>query len=76
MCGLRDTRKENSGRPIERELSTDEKYERLKAQINLLKAENELLKKNPIFRKGDGNKKIRLSAEQNTAINIRINSSV
>lgn len=45
VCGLRDTRKENSGRPTERELSTEEKYERLKAQNNLLKAENELLKK-------------------------------
>lgn len=45
VCGLKDTRKENSGRPTERELSTEEKYERLKAQNNLLKAENELLKK-------------------------------
>ena len=43
--GLRDTRKGNSGRPIERELSIEEKYARLEAQVNLLKAENELLKK-------------------------------
>jgi len=43
--GLRDTRKENAGRPREKELSLEEKYERLKAQNNLLKAENELLKK-------------------------------
>lgn len=45
LCGLRDTRDLNSGRPIERELSIVEKYKRVKAQNNLLKAENELLKK-------------------------------
>jgi transposase len=45
VVGLNDSRKENSGRPSEKELSIEEKYERLKAQINLLKAENELLKK-------------------------------
>jgi len=45
ICGLTDTRQENSGRPSVKELSTEEKYERLKAQVNLLKAENELLKK-------------------------------
>ena len=43
--GLKDTRKDNAGRPREKELSLEEKYERLKAQNNLLKAENELLKK-------------------------------
>lgn len=43
--GLKDTRKENSGRPREKELSLEEKYARLEAQNNLLKAENELLKK-------------------------------
>jgi transposase len=45
VAGLRDTRAENSGRPCERELSLEEKYARLEAQHNLLKAENELLKK-------------------------------
>lgn len=45
ICGLNDTRKGNSGRPLEKDLSVEEKYERLKAQNNLLKAENELLKK-------------------------------
>jgi transposase len=45
ISGLRDTRAGNSGRPIERELSLEEKNARLEAQINLLKAENELLKK-------------------------------
>ena len=43
--GLQDTRKESSGRPRVRGLSEHEKYERLKAQNTLLKAENELLKK-------------------------------
>lgn len=43
--GLSDTRKGNSGRPSERELTLEEKYARLEAQNNLLKAENELLKK-------------------------------
>lgn len=45
ISGLRDTRKENSGRHSERELTLEEKYARLEAQHNLLKAENELLKK-------------------------------
>ena len=45
VSGLRDTRAENSGRPCERELTLEEKYARLEAQHNLLKAENELLKK-------------------------------
>jgi transposase len=43
--GLSDTRAGNSGRPLDRELSLEEKNLRLEAQINLLKAENELLKK-------------------------------
>ena len=43
--GLRDARKDNSGRPSEKEFSIEEKYTRLKAHNNLLKAENELLKK-------------------------------
>jgi len=45
VIGLTDNRKDNKGRPSEKELSIDEKYERLKAQNTLLKAENELLKK-------------------------------
>jgi len=43
--GLRDTRSTNSGRNLERELTLEEKNARLEAEINLLKAENELLKK-------------------------------
>jgi len=45
VFGLRDTRKENSRRKLERELTLEEKYARLEAERNLLKAENELLKK-------------------------------
>jgi len=45
IIGLRDTRTEKSGRSREKSLSLAEKNARLEAQINLLKAENELLKK-------------------------------
>jgi hypothetical protein len=45
VCGLRDTRGESSGRACEGELTLEEKYARLEAQHNLIKAENELLKK-------------------------------
>lgn len=45
VVGLKDTRKENSGRPSEKDLSLEEKYSRLQAKNHLLKAENELLKK-------------------------------
>lgn len=43
--GLKDTRIDNSGRSSTKELSLEEKYARLEAKMNLLKAENELLKK-------------------------------
>ena len=43
--GLDDSRKGNSGKTIGKELSIEEKYQRIKVQNNLLKAENELLKK-------------------------------
>lgn len=52
IVGLVDSRKSNSGRPNERDLSIDEKYERLQAQNNLLKAENELLKKIQFLERG------------------------
>jgi transposase len=57
ICGLQDTRKENSGRPSEKELSIEEKYIRLQAQVNLLKAENELLKKIDMLERGLRKKK-------------------
>lgn len=57
VCGLTDARKLNSGRPSEKELTIEEKYERLKAHNNLLKAENELLKKIQYIERGLNNKK-------------------
>ena len=41
----KDTRKFNTGRPTEKDLSLEEKYEKLQAKLKLLQAENELLKK-------------------------------
>jgi len=52
IIGLRDTRAENSGRPIERDRTMEEKNACLEAQINLLKAENELLKKIRLAERG------------------------
>lgn len=43
--GLQDTRKGNAGRPVDRELTLEEKIARLEAKNQLLRAENELLKK-------------------------------
>lgn len=57
VCGLQDTRRENSGRPSEKELSIEDKYIRLQAQVNLLKAENELLKKIDLLERGLRKKK-------------------
>ncbi|WP_240675681.1 IS3 family transposase [Ammoniphilus sp. CFH 90114] len=50
-AGLCDTRAGNSGRARERELTLEEKNARLEAQIALLKAENELPKKDSFGRK-------------------------
>ncbi|MGE7875717.1 IS3 family transposase, partial [Bacillus paramycoides] len=63
VFGLRDTRKENSGRKLERELTLEEKYARLEAERNLLKAENELLKKIKLMGREDG-KEITLPPSQ------------
>lgn len=52
VFGLRDTRKENSEIRIERELRLEEKYAGLEAERNLLKAENELLKKSNLWKGG------------------------
>jgi transposase len=45
VLGLRDTRAGNSGKSRNRKLSSEEMLSRLEAENNLLKAENELLKK-------------------------------
>ncbi|WP_085954050.1 IS3 family transposase [Clostridium butyricum] len=57
---LQDTRKFNTGRPSEKELSIEEKYEKLQAKIKLLQAENELLKKLGNDGKGRENKEVNL----------------
>ena len=46
---IKDTRKGNSGRILEHELSDKEKLERAEAKIKILEAENELLKKNELI---------------------------
>nr|WP_277585060.1 IS3 family transposase [Psychrobacillus antarcticus] len=61
--GLQDTRKTNSGRPLERELSIEEKYARLEARARLLEAENELLKKPRFTRKADVEEEIKIAPE-------------
>ena len=45
VLGLKDSRTSNSGRPLLRELTSQEEIERLKAKISLLEIENEFLKK-------------------------------
>jgi transposase len=57
IAGLRDTRKGNSGRPSDKELSLEEKYARLEAENKLLKAENELIKKLEMAERGLRKKK-------------------
>lgn len=49
---LQDTRKFNTGRPTEKDLSLQQKYEKLEAKVKLLQAENELLKKLEMLERG------------------------
>lgn len=51
VLGLQDMRKAHSGRPTEK-LTLEEKNARLEAQIQLLRAENELLKKLDMMERG------------------------
>lgn len=57
LAGLHDSRKGNSGRPSDKDLSIEEKYSRLEVQNNFLKAENELLKKIDMMERGLRRKK-------------------
>ena len=52
VFGLEDKRKDSSGKSTNKELSLEEKNARLEAQIQLLKAENELLKKLDMMERG------------------------
>ena len=45
-------KKFNTGRPTEKDLSLEEKYEKLQAKLKLLQAENELLKKLEMLERG------------------------
>ena len=54
---LQDTRKYNTGRPTEKELSLEEKYKKLQFKIKLLEAENELLKKLEMLERSVNHKK-------------------
>jgi transposase len=45
ISGLKDTRKQNSGRTTKRQLSDKDKLDKLEARIKFLEAENEFLKK-------------------------------
>jgi transposase len=45
LSGLSDSRNGKASRPHEKEVSLEKKNARLEAELNLLKAENELLKK-------------------------------
>lgn len=49
---LQDTRKFNSGRPSDKDLSIEEKFEKLQAKLKLLETENELLKKLDMIERG------------------------
>lgn len=64
VCGLNDSRKTSAGRPREKELTLEQKYERLNIQNNLLKAENELLKKADLIERRVIKKEATLTAEQ------------
>jgi transposase-like protein len=52
VFGLQDKRKGKSGRPTQKEFTLEEKNARLEAQIQLLRAENELLKKLDMMERG------------------------
>lgn len=57
VLGLSDSRSNSSGRPLQRELTLQEKNLRLEAQVQLLRAENELLKKLEMIERGLGRSK-------------------
>ena len=52
VVGLKDTRKTNSGRRLNRELTAEERATKLEAKIKLLEAENALLKKVYLMERG------------------------
>lgn len=59
VLGLRDTRKTNSGRPLERELTLEDQLAKKDAEIEYLKAELELVKKLDLEERQVNNRKLR-----------------
>jgi len=57
VLGLTDSRKNHSAKPRNKELTLEESNARLVAQVHLLKAENELLKKLDIMERRMGKRK-------------------
>ncbi len=57
IMGLSDSRSNTSGRHRQKELTLEEKNVRLEAQVQLLRAENELLKKLEMIERGLGRSK-------------------
>ncbi|MEW8963543.1 IS3 family transposase [Paraclostridium dentum] len=64
VAELQDTRKFNNGRPTEKDLSLEQKYEKLQAKLKLLQAENELFKKVRNTRKECEEKQITLLVQE------------
>ena len=64
IVGLRDTRKENTGRPIYKELSKDDIISKQEARIKLLEEQVELLKKLDVTERRLVNSRIKLNSNQ------------
>lgn len=64
MIGLRDTRKENSGRPTEKELSKDDIIKKQEAKIQLLEEQLELLKKLDVIERRLVNNSLNLTTKE------------
>ena len=64
IVGLRDTRKENTGRPIYKELSKDDIISKQEARIKLLEEQVELLKKLDVTERRLVNSRIKLDSNE------------
>jgi hypothetical protein len=67
LDGFEDTRKDNSGRPVTKDLTDAERISRLEHQIKYLKQENEFLKKTEFLdRKAEWKKKRKQRQKKNS----------
>ena len=64
IIGLRDTRKENAGRPTHKELSKDDIISKQEARIKLLEEQVEMLKKLDVTERRLVNSRIKLNSNQ------------